>query len=119
MAGLALANSLGTAFEVAVLLWILRRRWRGIQESALAQTLLRTTAAVLLMAFAIVLSTPLLALLSLPGGIVGDALQVMLQVLIGAVVFLLSALLLGMSEIRLLWHIWRRRRKSNGESLDA
>ncbi|MCY3906699.1 MAG: murein biosynthesis integral membrane protein MurJ [Anaerolineaceae bacterium] len=119
VAGLALANSLGTAFEVAVLLWILRRRWRGIQESALAQTLLRTTAASLLMALAIMLSTPLFSLLSLPGGIVGDALQVMLQVLIGAVVFLLSALLLGMSEIGLLWHIWRGRRKSNGESLGA
>ena len=119
VAGLALANSLGTAFEVAVLLWILRRRWRGIQENALAQTLLRTTAASLLMALAIVLSTPLLSLLPLTGGIAGDALQVMLQVLIGAAVFLLSALLLGMSEIRLLWHIWRRRRELNGESVGA
>ncbi len=116
VAGLALANSLGTALEVAVLLWILRRRWHGIQESALARTLLRTTAASLLMALAIVLSSPLL---SLPGGIAGDALQVMLQVLIGVMVYLLGALLLGMPEIRLLWQIWLRRSQSNGESVGA
>lgn len=119
VAGLALANSLGTAFEVAVLLWILRRRWHGIQESALARTLLRTTAASLLMALAIVLSTPLLSLLALPGGIVGDALRVMLQVMIGGLVYLLGALLLGMSEISLLWHIWRRRSQSKEESVGA
>ncbi|MCY4525353.1 MAG: murein biosynthesis integral membrane protein MurJ [Anaerolineaceae bacterium] len=115
VAGLALANSLGTAFEVAVLIWILRRRWRGIQENALAQTLLRTAAASLLMALAIVVSSPLLSLLPLPAGVVGDALQVLLQVLIGALVFLVSALLLGMSEIRLLWQIWWQRRQSDGE----
>ena len=34
VSGLALANSLGTALEVGLLLWVLRRRWRGINEDA-------------------------------------------------------------------------------------
>ncbi len=45
VAGLALANSLGVAFEVIVLLVVLRRRWSGIHESELASTLMKTLAA--------------------------------------------------------------------------
>ena len=41
-------------FEVLALLIILRRRWRGIAEDALARTLLKTLIASLVMAAAIV-----------------------------------------------------------------
>src|SRR5690606_3703549 len=52
--GLALANSLGVAFEVVVLLFILRRRWHGIHENELARTLLKTLIASLVMGLVIV-----------------------------------------------------------------
>ena len=41
-------------FEVLVLLLILRRRWQGAHESALAQTVLKTVVASLVMALVIV-----------------------------------------------------------------
>lgn len=114
--GLALANTLGTALEVAILLRILRRRWRGINEDSLARTLIRTTAASLLMALAIVLVTPLLANLPLPPGIAGAALRVLGQVMTGALVFLAGTLLLRMPEPRLLWQLWRQRGNAGGDA---
>ena len=114
--GLALANTLGTALEVAILLQILRRRWRGLNEDSLARTLIRTTAASLLMALAVALVTPLLAGLSLPAGIAGAALRVTGQVATGALVFLGGTLLLRMPEPLLLWQLWKQRSIASGDA---
>jgi putative peptidoglycan lipid II flippase len=38
VSGLALANTTGVAFEVLVLLWVLRRRWQSVNENVLART---------------------------------------------------------------------------------
>lgn len=116
VSGLALANSLGTSLEVILLLLILRRRWRGIREGALAQTLVRTTAASLLMALAIVLAEPALQNATSSRGIGGSILYVAVQVLLGVSVFLLGALALRMPELRMVKALWRQRQTVARES---
>jgi putative peptidoglycan lipid II flippase len=76
VSGLALANSCGVAFEVIVLLWMLRRRWHGINESLLGRTVVKTLAASLVMALAIVLVDAAWNAVGLAGrGLVGFRLQ--------------------------------------------
>lgn len=50
---LALANTLGIAFEVTALALVLRKRWHGIHEHALVRTALRTLVASLVMGAAV------------------------------------------------------------------
>lgn len=104
--GLALANSLGVMFEVGFLLVILRRRWHGTNENALAQTILKTTVASLIMALAITLVNTAWQMLGFDNGsLVYTVLQVLLEVAVGGVVFLLAALALRMEELSILWNM--------------
>ena len=109
VSGLALANSLGVMFEVLSLLYILRRRWRGIQEDVLAATVIKTLTASLVMAAAIVAVDLLWT-----GVIAGNGLTLMIARLavegvLGLLVFLAVALLLRMQELDEFWAIIRRR----------
>ena len=114
VSGLALANSLGVMFEVLVLLFILRRRWRGIEESLLAATLIKTLLASLVMAAAI-LAVDMLWSTFLPGdGFRLTSARIALEGLIGLTVFLLAAALLRMREFREFWGILRRRTANTG-----
>jgi len=107
VSGLALANSLGVIFEVLVLLWLLQRRWRGIHEHALARTLVKSLAAALIMAAAIVLLDALWQL-ALPGeGLAWDIAQLALQGAVGLLVYLLAAACLRMDELTELWKLLR------------
>lgn len=109
--GLALANTLGTTFEVGVLLVALRRRWRGINENALARTVLKTLAASLVMALAIVVLNAAWHSLGLAGrGLVWTILQIGVEVAVGAGVFLAVAILLKMDELRTLLALVLRRK---------
>ncbi|MBL8156667.1 MAG: murein biosynthesis integral membrane protein MurJ [Anaerolineae bacterium] len=113
--GLALANSLGVTFEVLVLLWILRRRWHGADESAIARTVVRTLAASLLMALAIVLVNALWTALGLAGrGLVFTVIQIGLETGIGLIVFIVAALLLQIDEIHYVRNRLIRRRPVEG-----
>jgi len=98
VSGLALANSLGVMFEVLALLIILRRRWRGISESALARTLLKTLIASLVMAAAIVAFDLAWDSLVLGSGLSLTILRLTLASAVGLTTFLLAALLLKMQE---------------------
>lgn len=110
--GLALANTLGTAFEVTTLLFVLRRRWHGINENELAITTLKTLAASLVMALAIVIVNSLWNSLGMNHrGLVFDILQVVVETLIGALTFLVTALLLKMNELHSLIALVLRRQK--------
>lgn len=109
--GLALANTLGTAFEVSVLLVALQRRWHGINETALGRTVLKTVAASLVMALAIVLVNALWSSLGLAGrGLAWTIIQIGVEVGVGAAVFLLVATLLKMDELRTLVALVLRRK---------
>ncbi|MGB1288862.1 MAG: murein biosynthesis integral membrane protein MurJ, partial [Aggregatilineales bacterium] len=111
VSGLALANSLGVTFEVLMLLWILRRRWHGIHESALTQTTLKTLAASLIMALAILGIELVWNVLGLAErGILFTILLLALEIIGGGLVFIGAALLLQMEELRYAIRMILRRR---------
>ncbi len=108
--GLAMANSLGVAFEVIVLLFILQRRWKGIEGNALARTTLITLVASLVMGLAIILLDSLWALLGLTGsGRVVTLIQIALEMGVGAAVFFVTALALKLDEVQTLLCLILRR----------
>ncbi|MBZ0295619.1 MAG: oligosaccharide flippase family protein, partial [Anaerolineae bacterium] len=110
--GLALANTLGTAFEVTTLLFVLRRRWHGINENALASTTLKTLAASLVMALVIVVIENLWHSFGLADrGLLYHIAQVAVETLAGALTFVVVALLLKMDELRGLISLVLRRQK--------
>ena len=109
VSGLALANSLGVMFEVLALLFILRRRWRGIAEKTLARALLKTLVASLVMAAAIVAFDLVWESLVLGSGISLTILRLALAGTGGLAAFLLTALLLKMQEIPELAKLIRQR----------
>ena len=108
VSGLALANSLGVMFEVLSLLYILRRRWHGIHENALATSLLKTLAASLIMAAVIVAIDLLWEGLVRDRGLALTIARLAFEGIIGLSVFLLAALILKMQELSELWQIVRR-----------
>jgi putative peptidoglycan lipid II flippase len=108
--GLALANSLGVMFEVGLLLIILRRRWHGVQEDALARTVLKATTASLVMALGIVLIGQLWSVLGWDNGrLLYTIAQVGTQITIGGMIFFLVAWILKAEELVLLSRMIRRR----------
>lgn len=118
--GLALANSLGVAFEVLFLLIVLRTRWHGVKENALAQTVLKTTAASLVMGLAILALNMLWNLLGFAErGLIFNIAQVGIETVVGAVVFVIAAALLKMEELTVFLNIILRRRKRSGEVIPA
>lgn len=109
VSGLALANSLGVLFEVLALLFILRRRWNGIAENALARTLLKTLIASLVMAAAIVAVDLAWDSFVLGYGVSLTILRLLAEGLVGSAAFLLAALVLKMQELPELLDVIRNR----------
>lgn len=109
VSGLALANSLGVMFEVFVLLYILRRRWHGIQENALAKTVVKTLVASLVMAIAIIIVDTIWRSLGLDGGFILTIAQLAIEGIIGLIVFIIVAIALRMDELSELWLMVRHR----------
>ncbi|MCU0496219.1 MAG: murein biosynthesis integral membrane protein MurJ [Anaerolineae bacterium] len=115
VAGLAIANTVGVAFEVSVLLLILRQRWHGIEENTLARTVLKTTAASLVMALAIVIVNAGWQMLGFDQrGTLFTILQVIVETSVGLMIFILMAALLKMEELGVLIDIVLRRQKPKG-----
>ncbi len=109
VSGLALANSLGVMFEVLALLFILRRRWRGIAENALARALLKTLIASLVMAAVIVAFDLAWESLVLGSGMSLTILRLLIASIVGLAAFLLTAQLLKMQELPEILKIIRLR----------
>jgi putative peptidoglycan lipid II flippase len=110
VAGLALANSLGTAVEVVILLWILRRRWHGVEEGTLLATTFKTVAASLVMALALLAVEAVWALVGFDQrGMVFTVLELGIEVVVGAAVFFGVAWALKMEELRLLLRLVKER----------
>lgn len=109
VSGLALANTLGVTFEVLTLLWVLRRRWHGFNESELARTVLKTVAASLVMALAIVIVNGLWNGLGLSGlGLALKVLQVLVETGVGVLVFVGVSLVLKLEELHVLAQLLTR-----------
>lgn len=112
VSGLALANSMGVMFEVLFLLWILRRRWHGANESAIAQTVIKATAASLVMTFCIALFEAAWLALGFGGrGLLWVIIQIALQIVLAVLVFALVTIALKMDEALLLFNLLLRRRR--------
>lgn len=98
---ITLGNTLGVTFEVIVLLVILRRRWHGIHESELAVTTVKTVAASLIMALAMVVFDALWTTSGLSGqGRLVTIAQITLQILVGGATFIAAAWLLRLEELK-------------------
>ncbi|TVR20508.1 MAG: murein biosynthesis integral membrane protein MurJ [Anaerolineaceae bacterium] len=94
-AGLALANSLTTLIESAVLWWLLRRRIGGLHDAAILRSSGRGILATAVMA-AIVLAVV---------AMLGDAPQMVILftgAAVGAVSFFVLAILMGMDEVSII-----------------
>ncbi|MEZ4667485.1 MAG: lipid II flippase MurJ [Anaerolineae bacterium] len=113
--GLALANSLGVAFEVIVLLWILRRRWHGANESQMAQTIMKTVIASLVMAVVVVIINTIWEITGfVDRGLAFNVAQVLTASLAGLITFIVVANLLKMDEVKLLLGLlFRKLRPAN------
>jgi putative peptidoglycan lipid II flippase len=110
--GLALANTLGVAFEVVALGMILRRRWRGMNESLLGQTVVKTLLASLVMGAVVVVVGNAWAMLGLTtGSFTRTVIQLGVQVAAGAAAFIATALILRMDELKMLLALVLRRRR--------
>jgi putative peptidoglycan lipid II flippase len=110
--GLALANTMGVAFEVVVLFWVLRRRWHGANENVLVRAILKTTAASLAMALAIVIVDMIWQNLGLSErGLTFTVAHIIFQTIAGGGVFLAVAFLLKMEELGTLVQLVTRRPK--------
>jgi putative peptidoglycan lipid II flippase len=110
VSGLALANSLGVAVEVLLLLFILRRRWHGIQENQLVATTVKTIVASLIMALAVIGVEFAWNALGLTGrGLMLTVASLGIQVVVGAIVFVIASFILGIDEVRLFLQLLRER----------
>lgn len=109
VSGLALANSLGVMFEVLSLLYLLRRRWSGIQEDALSRTVVKTLVASLIMAGVIIVVDTIWRSLGISDSFVMTIIQLALEGIIGLITFIIVAIALKMDELSELWQMVRRR----------
>ena len=107
--GLALANSLGVLFEVLCLLYILRRRWRGIHGPGLASTLVKSLLASLVMAAVIVLVDMLWRAIAPGASLSMTIMRLAIEGALGLMTFVIVALLLRMNEFSEFWFMIRRR----------
>lgn len=111
--GLALANSLGVAVEVLLLIFILRRRWSGISEDKLLRSLVKTTVASLLMAFAVFAVDAGWSIIGLPAeSKAWSILHIVVQAIAGTATFLVAAYILKLEELQTLVTVILRRRPS-------
>ncbi len=108
VSGLALANSLGVMFEVLVLLYILRTRWNGIQENLLAQTVVKTLIASLVMAGVIIVVDTFWRTLGLGDSLIMTIARLAVEGIIGFITFIIVAIALKMRELSELWLMVRR-----------
>jgi putative peptidoglycan lipid II flippase len=94
--GLALANSLATTFEMIGLLWVMRRRLKGLEGRAILQVVRQSVIAVLGMGAALwawLVFTP-----SLPIPVIALG-----GVALGGGVYVLLLALMGVRELRMVW----------------
>jgi putative peptidoglycan lipid II flippase len=117
VAYLALANSIGTGFEVIILFLILRKRWHGLHESSLAMTTLKTLVASLVMGAVVLLVAQVFAMFGLEGRVMYTLAQLALQISLGGLAFIIAALLLGMNEIKEIFNLLFKRNKATVESV--
>jgi putative peptidoglycan lipid II flippase len=107
VAGLALANSIAMLVEVGALLWLLRRRWDGIDERRMLGTAARALVAALVMAVAVLVTQAVMGALGFGGnasedGIPRTVINIAAAVAAGGAAYFAAAWFTGMEEIKVL-----------------
>jgi putative peptidoglycan lipid II flippase len=100
--GLVLASSLQLTTHALIMLWLLQRRLQGLEGGGLVRLTGRTVGATLAMGaatWACLVWLPLWAVPVWPGAwLLSELLRVLIPAMIGALVYALAALLLGIDE---------------------
>ncbi len=115
--GVALANSIAMLIEVGALVWLLRRRWAGIDERQLALTGARALAASLVMAVAVLATQAGLGTLGFKAGqgVAKTIVGIVGAVAVGGVAYCAAGWALGMDEIKMIPRmVWARVRRGSG-----
>ena len=116
VSGLALANSLGVTFEVCVLLFILWRRWQGVNEDALARTVIKTMVASLVMILAILAVDVVWSVMGLDDGrLILTVGQVIAEIIAGGIAFIVTAFILKMEELDVILNMLPGRKNKQTE----
>jgi len=101
--GLALGYAATFLIELALLLVILRGRWRGLDDARLIQTALRAAAASVVMGGAVLAVDSVLGTLGFhDAGTIRTALRVLALAGVGALTYVAAGVLFGLREIRAL-----------------
>lgn len=116
---LAFANSMGVAFEVLVLVVLLRKRWHGINENSVVMTTVKTLIASLIMGVGVLTVGQIFTMLGLEGRLIYTLAQLGLQVVVGGLIFLGATFALGMHEVKDIFQILLRRNKADLESIQT
>ncbi len=116
---LAFANSMGVAFEVLVLVVLLRKRWHGINENSVVMTTVKTLIASLIMGVGVLAVGQIFTMLGLEGRLIYTLVQLGLQVVVGGLIFLGATFALGMHEVKDIFQILLRRNKAELESIQT
>lgn len=99
--GLALGNTLGVTFEIILLLFLLRRRWGGINTTELGRTTGKALAASLVMGLVIVILQAVWGTLGLHGqGTLMTIIGLGIQMALGGMAFVIAAWFLRMDELQ-------------------
>jgi putative peptidoglycan lipid II flippase len=112
VAGLALANSLAVGVELLTLIAILRRRWQGINESALIAAAVKAVLAAAAMGVVMFGVSAFLDTLPLGTGRIISLVRAGVELAVGGAVYVAVALLLGVNEIRDLPRLILQRRSA-------
>lgn len=116
---LAFANSMGVAFEVLVLVVLLRKRWHGINENSVVMTTVKTLIASLIMGVGVLAVGQIFTMIGLEGRLIYTLVQLGLQVVVGGLIFLGATFALGMHEVKDIFQILLRRNKADLESIQT
>jgi putative peptidoglycan lipid II flippase len=109
VAGLGLANSLAVGVELLALMFILRRRWQGLNESVLVTTALKALIASMVMGVAMAMISAMFDRFAPGTSRVMLMVRAATEIGLGVVVYLAMALLLRMNEVRELPRLILRR----------
>jgi len=115
VAGLSLANTVAVGAELVILIIILRRRWQGLNDSALLSTALKSVIASIAAAAAVLLVNVVVYRL-VDAGKIGQIIQVGILSSVGIGTFAAVAFALKMEEMQLVVNALRARLKRKAKT---
>jgi len=107
--GLAVGYTLAVSLMAIILLWALRRRLNGLDESQVLVSIAKIAVAAVAMGAATWYASVYLALIFSTASKLNELIVVGLSVLVGAVVYALILIITRASEVSMLWGLVRRR----------